>query len=218
MKLMRPVIVFAILSVWFSAIAPAPAGAQHFPFPVPGGGRVVVAPRAGRVVRSTVVVNPGWPLKRAPRPVIVRPRTGVVRPYVAPRVYLPAVVFGGVVVGERRSHRHGHDEDRYYSRENLVWQDSETLYREDDWTEFTFDCNARGTKLWFEVNEGRVQVDWAEVVFESGEVQVVEFPERSFSRGIYELQDFRSGRRIDTVRMVAKTTSREATLTLWMER
>ncbi len=146
----------------------------------------------------------------------MRPPPVVVRPRVQPRVYLPPVVFGGVVVVERYDYRYGRDFG--YSRESLVWQDSATLYREEDWVDFTLDCNARGSKLWFEIVEGRFQVDWAEVVFQNGEVQVVEFPERSQGRGIYQLLDFRDGRRVEYVRIVAKATTREANLSLWLQR
>jgi hypothetical protein len=223
MKFMHCCTFGVLLGVGVALAAPGLALAQfggRHPF---GGRGPLSVPAPGirgsvTVRRGPVVINPGWPLKRAPRPVIVRPPRATVRPYVAPRVYLPAIVFGGVVVGMRhdRSHRYG-DSD-WYSRENLSWQDNETLYREDDWTEFTLDCNARGAKLWFEVLEGRLQVDWAEVVFANGEVQVVEFPERSIGVGIYALLDFRDGRRVDYVRMVGKAVSREAKLSLWMQR
>ena len=214
MKVTRMVLLVALLGIAFGASASRDASAQPFRPPVPGGGRVVVPRPPVPVLRSPVVIHPGSPIRRPPRPVVVRPRV-VVRPLVQPRVFLPPVVFGGVVVVERYG-RYGYEHG--YSRESLVWQDGVTLYREDDWTEFTLDCNARGAKIWFEVVEGRVQVDWAEVVFQNGEVQVVEFPERSFGRGIYELLDFRDGRRVDYVRMVARATSRESRLTLWLQR
>lgn len=196
------------------------AAAQPFRPPAPGSGRGrVVVPRPRRppvaVRRAPVIIHPGFPLKRVPRPVIVRPPRVVTRHRVAPRVFLPPVVFGGVVIVERYDRRY---RDRGFSRDSLVWQDSETLYREDEWTEFTLDCNASGTKLWFEVLEGRVQVDWAEVVFANGEAQVVEFPERSLRTGLYELLDFRDGRRVDYVRVVAQAGSSEAQLSLWLER
>ena len=108
--------------------------------------------------------------------------------------------------------------DRGYSRDSLVWQDRATLYGKDDWTEFSLGCNALGAKLWFQVLAGRVQADWAEVVFENGEAQVVEFPKRTLGPGLYVLLDMGEMRRVDHIRMVAKTTSREANLTLWMAR
>lgn len=218
MKLNRPVILFVLFGVGLGLVAPEFAAAQLFRPPGSGRGRFI-APRPPVVIRrAPVVTHRNWPLKRAPRPVIVRPPRGGVRVRVEPRVFLPAIVFGGVVVGNRHQRGYRYDDGRGYSRDGLAWQDSETLYREDDWTEFTLDCNARGTKLWFEIFDGRVQADWAEVVFENGEVQVVEFPERTLGPGLYQLLDFRDGRRVDYVRMVAKAASREAQLTLWLER
>lgn len=138
----------------------------------------------------------------------------VVRPFVPPQVFLPPVVFGGVVV----SVRPGPGYDPRYSRDNLVWQDRVALYGKDDWTEFSLDCKALGAKLWFQVVSGRVQADWAEVVYENGEAQVVQFPKRTLGPGMYVLLDIGGPRRVDHVRMVAKTPSREAKLTLWMAR
>lgn len=223
MKLMRIVIWFVLFGVGFGMGAPDFAAAQRMHPPLPGGGRdrdprppgIAPPPPAARH-RAPVVIHPGRQLRHPPRSVIVRPPRGVIRPRIAPRLFLPPVVFGGIVVGDRHDRRYR--DDRGYSRDSLVWQDTETLYREDTWTEFIFDCNVRGTKLWIEAIVGRIQVDWAEVVFENGEVQVVEFPERSLGRGIYRLLDFPEGRRVDYVRMVAQTTSREAKLTLWLER
>jgi hypothetical protein len=217
MKVSRQVIVSVLCGVGFALVLPHfaaaqfPGGRMIVPGRGPGPGGPIVRHRAD-IRRGPAVVHPGWPLRRAPRPVIVRPPRGVVRPYVAPRVFLPAIVFGGIVLDNRLRHQYG------YSRESLGWQDSETLYREDDWTEFTLDCNERGSKLWFEVTSGRLQVDWAEVVFANGEVQVVEFPERSLRRGLYELLDFRDGRQVDYVRMVAKASSNEAKLSLLLQR
>jgi hypothetical protein len=220
MKNIRKFTLIALFGIGVGAIVSGDASAQPIRPPAPGGRRpvaprVVVRPPVPKP-RVPVVVNPGWPLKRPPRSVVVRPPPVVVRPRIQPRLYLPPVVFGGVVVVERYGYPYGREYG--YSRESLAWQDSVTLYREDDWVEFTLDCNARGSKLWFEVHEGRLQVDWAEVVFQNGEVQVVEFPERSLSRGIYQLLDFRDGRRVEYVRMVARATSGEAQLGLWLQR
>jgi hypothetical protein len=216
MKLMHILTLSALLGAGFGMAAPDFAVAQPFPFPVPGVRPKTAPPRPPVVFRSPVVIHPKSPIRRAPRPVVVRPPRVVIRPHVEPRVFLPPIMFGGTVVIERYDSRYYYD--RGYSRDNLVWQDSETLYREEDWTEFTLDCNARGRKLWLEVAEGRIQFDWAEVVFENGEVQSVEFPERSVGTGLYPLLDFRDGRRVDYVRVVAKATSHQARLSLWLER
>ncbi len=215
MKLMRLVVLSLLLGTGFSLAAPNFAAAQFGRRAESGRDRVDRQRGPGAAVRAPVVTHRNWPLKRAARPVIVRPPRVNVRVRVEPRLFLPPVVFGGVVVSSRHDRRYR--DDRGYSRDGLVWQDTETLYREDEWTEFTLDCKARGTKLWFEVGEGRVQMDWAEVVFGNGEVQVVEFPERSLGSGLYILLDFRDGRRVDYVRMVAQANTREAKLTLWLE-
>jgi len=225
MKLKRQVMMLTLCGVGLGVFASGFAAAQPFRPPAPGRGRItvprppVIVPRRPVVVpRSPVVIHPGSPIRRPPRPVVVRPRPGSGRVYVTPRVFLPPIVFGGAVVSHRYQRGYRYYDGRGYSRDNLVWQDRETLYREDEWTEFILDCGTGGTRLWFEVVDGRVQADWAEVVFANGEVQVVEFPERTLGPGLYLLQDFRGGRNVDYVRMVAQATTHEAQLTLWLER
>jgi len=167
-----------------------------------------------------------FPIKRPPREVIIR--RPQVRVRITPRVFLPPVIFfGGVVVDDRRydrpyyyDSRRYYDEryrTRYYDRDRLTWFDSEYLYADDGWSEFTLECNAYGRKLWFDVRDGRIRIDWAEIVFDNGEVQVVDFSERTLGPGIYPLFDFRGGRRVDHVRMVAEASTREAQVILRLE-
>jgi hypothetical protein len=214
--------VYATILVGIAAVAPesGAAGLERRPIP----------PQPPP--RAPYTVHQGWPLHRPPRPVVVHRPSHYER--VRIRVYLPPVVFGGVVVDDHRSYgddRYYRDDRLYrdhrssyyyyprpYQRDRLTWLDGETLYREDGWTEFTLDCNARGEKLWFEVRDGRVRLDWAEVVFENGEVQVVDFSERSIGPGVYSLLQFRGDLRVDHVRMVAEAASREVRLILRMER
>ena len=61
--------------------------------------------------------------------------------------------------------------------QNGHWEDAETLNADDDWTEFTLNADARGTRLWLQVVEGRVQFDWAEVTFDNGDTRVVDMKE-----------------------------------------
>lgn len=166
--------------------------------------------RPERPPRRRSELHPNWPIKRPPRETILRRRRD--RDRIPPILFLPPVFFGGIVIDNRYDPRYG------YRRDRLTWADSETLYREDDWVEFVLDCNARGEKLWFEVRDGRVRIEWAEIVFENGEAQVVDFSERSIGPGLYVLLDFRDGRRVDHVRMVAQAATREVELTLRMER
>ena len=166
--------------------------------------RVVV--RRGGVHRTTVVVHRGWPLRRPARVVYVRPARVAVR--VRPAVYLAPVVFLGTAVAVASAP----------ARDILVWEDAETLAKEDDWTETTLSCDARGTKLWLDLKGGKAQFDWAEVVFENGDTQVVDFNERTYPPGLYSLLDFKDGRKVDHVRLVARAKSDEARIALMMEK
>lgn len=179
-----------------------------------GAGIVVPALAAPRVVRrapirrAPVVVHRGWPLRRPLRPVFVRPPRVAVR--VAPVRFLAPAVFIGVVVAAATAPA--------FTKETLVWEDSEALVREEEWTEFTLDCNARGRKLWLEVRGGGVRADWAEVVFDNGDTQVVDFGDAVRGPGLYPLLDFRDGRLVDHVRVVARAEAEKATVVLRLEK
>lgn len=164
--------------------------------------RVMV--RRGPYHRTVVVVRRGWPLRRPARMAVVHPARGIVR--VSPAVYLAPIVFAGVAVASAPE------------REVLVWDDSERLVRDDDWTEFTLNCYQQGTRLWLEIPEGRVQFDWAEVVFGNGDARVVDFQEKTHGPGLYSLLDFRADRDVDHVRIVARAKSDQAKIILRMEK
>lgn len=164
--------------------------------------RVVV--KRGPHRRTTVVVHRGWPLRRPARVVVVRPARVVWR--VTPVTFLPLVVWTGVVVASAPA------------RDILVWEDGETLHKDESWTEFGLNCDSRGTALWVQVVAGKVQFDWAEVVFENGDTRVVDMKEWSRGPGHYALLDFRDGRKVDHVRMVARAKSDEARVVLKMQK
>lgn len=159
-------------------------------------------PHGRTVTRTTVVVHRSFPLRRTWPAVVVRPARAAV--VVAPVVYLAPVMWRPVVVA-----RPAHD--------RLAWEDGETLYREDDWTEFTLNADSRGQALFIEVI-GKAQLEFAEVVFENGDARVVDFSRKTRGTGLYQLLDFRDGRKVDHVRMVARAKSDEARLVLRMEK
>lgn len=152
-----------------------------------------------RPARVRVTVRPGFPIRRTLPAVVVRPGP-VIR--VAPRAYLAPVVFGAVVVATLPPPA---------ARE---WTAAEDLDREDGWTDFTMDVDRRGTALLLDVDRGAAQVSFAEVVFENGEAQVVDFNDHSVKRGVYSLLDFRDGRKVDHVHVVAKADTADATIRL----
>jgi hypothetical protein len=170
--------------------------------PADSARRVVV--RRGPHRRTVVVVHRGWPLRRPLRAVVVHPARVTYR--VAPAVFLPMVVWTGAVVATAPPH------------DVLVWEDGETLNADEDWSEFTLNCDARGTKLWLEVANGKAQFDWAEVTFENGDARVVDMKEWTRGPGLYPLLDFADGRKVDHVRVVARAKGDEARVVLKMEK
>ena len=148
-----------------------------------------------RGARGVVRVHTGFPVHRALPHVVVRSPRVVVR--VAPRVYLPGVAFGAVVVATAPA------------RDAILWEDSESLERGDGWTEVTLNVDQRGRALLLDISEGAAQVSFAEVVFENGETQVVDFEDHQHKIGLYSLLDFKDGRKVDHVRLVAKASGKE---------
>ena len=124
--------------------------------------------------------------------VVVR-RGPVVR--VTPRVHLTRITFRPVVV------------TALPAPDRRVWSGSEEIDRKDGWVDFNLDVDRRGERLLFEIDRGSARVDYAEVVFENGEAQVIEFNENVHRTGIYELLDFKDGRKVDHVRIIAKADS-----------
>jgi len=168
------------------------------------GARRVVVRRGAGPRRTVVVVHRGWPIRRPLRTVIVRPARVSYR--VEPVVFLPTAYWRGTVVRTEPM------------PDVMVWQDAETLSGAEDWTEFTLNAASRGTRLWLQVVDGRVQFDWAEVTFDNGDTRVVDMKGWTRGPGYYQLLDFPDGRGVDHVRVVARARSDEARVVLKMER
>lgn len=139
--------------------------------------------------RTRVTVRRGFPIVRPLPHVYVRAPRVAVR--VAPRVYLPPVAFGAAVVVAPKG-------------DVQVWREGEQLDADDEWTDFTLNVDRRGSKLLLEVQDGPAQISFAEVVFDNGDTQVVDFADGVHPPGLYSLLDFENGRKVDHVRVVAK--------------
>lgn len=147
--------------------------------------------------RTAVVVHHRHPIRRALPVVVVRPAR-VVR--VAPVVFLAPVVWTAAVLAVPAG-------------KAVVWSQSERVEKDEDWVDFTLDCDYRGDAMFVEI-DGRAQLNFAEVVFENGDTQVVDFKEYTRGPGHYSLLNFKDGRKVDHVRMVARARSPEARITL----
>lgn len=151
-------------------------------------------------VRVNLRVGVGHPIARR-RTVIVRPvaRPVVVRTNV---VYAPLAVWRRTVVVAP-------------PRDRLVWEGSETLHRREQWVDSVMNVDRKGNALYLRTT-GRLSVDFAEVHFRNGQVQVVDFNEAAIAPGTFLLVDFKDGREVDDVRVIAQARSQTATFSLLM--
>ena len=171
-----------------------------FAMPV-SAARMRVAERHGPV-RTRAVVHEGFPIHRPLPVVVVRRRSGVVlRERI---VYGPPIVWAPVIVPQP-------------PRAHLAWEDGETLVRREGWTDVQLDVNDRGRRLCLEVT-GRTRLEFAEVVFGDGQARVVDFGQRACRPGIYSLLDFRDGRLVLYVHLVARAVSPESRVMVRLEK
>ena len=162
-----------------------------------------LAQRRVVVKRNRVVVTrPGHPIRRTlPPAVIVRPaRTRVV--FGSALIFLPAVVWTAAVVS-------------LPARDRLVWQDSESFNKDEDWVESNFGIDTQGNALYFEL-DGRAELNYADVTFNNGEVQSVDFEEKVRTPGTYRLLDIANGRHVKTVKILARARTEHAKITVFM--
>lgn len=62
------------------------------------------------------------------------------------------------------------------------------------------------------------QLNFAEVAFANGHVQVVDFQDRPRGAGLYQLLDFADGRHVKTVRIVARSRPPQTTIKIYMRK
>jgi len=156
--------------------------------------------------RSQAALFKGWPLKRDAHVVLVRPAKSDAR--IEPRSYL-ATVTPGRRIGMKGAAP---------ARINVLWEDSLSLSRDDYWTQLTLPSGTRGTRLWLDLRGGKAKFDWAEVVYDNADAQVVDFKERTLAPGLYSLLDPDAPRTVNHVRLVARATAKQSRVKLILER
>ena len=156
-----------------------------------------------RPAKVHVTVRAGHPIRRPLPMVVVRPphRAVVVS---APLVFLPAVAWTATVV-------------TLPPRERLHWQDSETIESDDGWVDTNFGVDESGDALYLDIG-GKAQLNFAEVTFANGNVQVVDFNEKTHGPEVFKLLDFSDGRHVKTVRIVAQSKTDETKLTVYLSK
>ncbi|MCM3871208.1 MAG: hypothetical protein ND895_11020 [Pyrinomonadaceae bacterium] len=156
------------------------------------------------VVRTRLVVRNGYPIRRVlPATVVVRPARRVVT-VGAPLVFLPSVDWSSRVVAMPAGNR-------------LVWQDSESIGREEGWVDSNFGIDSEGNALFLQIY-GSAELNFAEVTFANGNVQVVDFNGSTHGTGVYALLDFADGRHVKTVRLLAKSASNDTDLAIYLSK
>lgn len=169
--------------------------------------RVVVRPK--RVVvrpapRVKLVVHRGHPIRRVlPTTVVVRPARRVVTVR-APLVFLPRIAWTPVIVPLPPAER-------------MVWQDSESIAKDEGWVDANFGIDSSGQALFLDI-DGTARLNFAEVTFVNGDVQVLDFNDQGYKSGIYKLMDFVASRHVMTVRILAISESEESKLTVYLGR
>lgn len=153
-------------------------------------------------VRVRLQIGAGHPIHRPGRMVVVRPMRPAIRPLGPSVVYAPPVFWNRSVV-------------TLPGRDRLSREDSESISRREGWVDTTLDVNGRGNALYLNV-DGRANIDFAEVRFGNGHVQVVDFREGRVERGTFQLLDFRDGRNVDSVRLIAKSQTPQSRLTVYL--
>jgi len=165
--------------------------------------RVVVRPNRA-VVRSRIVVRPGHPIRRVlPTQVVVRPTRRIVT-VPGSLVYLPSVSWRNSIAVLPPAER-------------LVWQDSETIEKKEGWVDANFGVDAFGNAIFLDI-KGGARLNFAEIIFANGQVQVVDINETALKTGLYGLIDFPDGRHVKTVRIIAKSESDESNLVVYLSR
>jgi hypothetical protein len=161
--------------------------------------RVVVTRRPHH---TTLVVRTGHPIRRTlPATVVVHPARAAVTVR-APLVFLPTLAWTAAVV-------------TLPSRDRLVWQDTEAITEDEGWVDANFGIDGKGEALYLDIN-GKAKLNFAEVTFASGHVQVVDFNEKTHKTGIYKLLDFKDDRQVMTVRLLTKSESDTTRLTIYL--
>ena len=166
--------------------------------------RRVVHPVRHPVARARLVRHPGHPVRRVlPANVVVRNarRTVVVR---APLRYLPAFRWRPALV-------------TLPPRERVVWQDTQAIARDEEWVDVNYGVDGKGSALVLDL-DGEANLNYAEVTFANGNVQVVDFDEQTHGKGTYKLLDLGADQHVMTVRLLAKSESDDTKLAVYLHK
>ena len=102
-------------------------------------------------------------------------------------------------------------------RERIVWQETETIAREEEWVDTNYGVDGSGHELVLDL-QGQAKLNFAEVTFANGNVQVVDFDEQSHGNGTYKLLDLSADQHVMTVRLLAKSESDDTKVSVYLSK
>jgi hypothetical protein len=80
-----------------------------------------------------------------------------------------------------------------------------------------FGIDESGNALFLDLSS-KTALNFAEVSFANGNVQVVDFGGRTHGPGLYRMLDFVDGRHVKTVRLLAKSESGATNMTVYLSK
>jgi hypothetical protein len=102
-------------------------------------------------------------------------------------------------------------------RERIVWIETETITRDEEWVDTNYGVDASGSALYLELS-GKTNLNFAEVTFDDGHVQVVDFNGETHDAGVYKLLDVKDNQHVATVRILAKSEADESKLAVHLSK
>ena len=102
-------------------------------------------------------------------------------------------------------------------RERIVWQETETIAREEEWVDTNYGVDGSGHELVLDL-QGQAKLNFAEVTFANGNVQVVDFDEQSHGNGTYKLLDLSADQHVMTVRLLARSESDDTKVSVYLSK
>lgn len=187
---MKYIITSALLATLLApSVLPAKASAAE----------VVIRP----IVRQ-LIVQPGGIFRPLPREVVVRPmpRVEIIEPIAQPISYQPPLVWTTQIASLQPT-------------TSILWQGDSVLYKNENWVDSKMPVNSEGNSLVLQV-QGRPQINFAEVKFGNGQMQIVDFGEQTLNSGTYQLLDFGRTRDVVSVRILARSQSNQASFNVYM--
>jgi hypothetical protein len=150
-------------------------------------------------VRVDINLGAGHPIHR-PRTVVIHRAPLVVERSV---VYAPPVVWSPVIV-------------QLPPRAHWNWQDRETILRSEEWVDTNLPVHNVGQTVFLRL-QGRARIDFAELHFRNGRARVVDFREALVGPGTYRLLELDRERDLESVRLVARAETPEATFSVLLQ-